>query len=253
VRKDTIFRHRGEHGLFYDVTLLGKGNGCWLDDCTYTDKFAAASFAECGAACASVPECQFWSFGEEAEQYKCWLRVSSLGEDSAVGALSGEKSCAPPEYPRCIEQGAILRAAGAFAIFIDATRYGKTRGCKDDDCEITDKFAVQHYDECARVCRKEAECEFWTHGTEEGVEKCWLRKGDGGKEYVSGYIAGSKYCGPVDGDEATIRMDQGNPECWVSGFSYELCCSQHYGDEGNEICWDGFFTFSHCCKAPAAS
>ena len=25
------------------------------------------------------------------------------------------------------------------------------------------------------------------------VEKCWLRKGDGGKEYVSGYIAGSKY------------------------------------------------------------
>jgi hypothetical protein len=248
--KDVILRHNGEHALFADLALYGKSYGCFLDDCTYSDKFVAVSDMECAALCAQLPECNFWSTGEEEGEQKCWLRESDGGKEALAGALSGTKACAPPEYPDCVEKDFILRGAGMYAVFVDATRFQKTSGCFNDDCTSTDKFTVESQEECSRVCATVDECTFWTHGTEDGVQKCWLRNGDGGKEASAGFVAGSKFCAPPDAAQAAVPVEQGNPACWVGGFSYELCCSGHYGQGGNAVCWDGTFTYDKCCFRP---
>jgi len=43
----------------------------------------------------------------------------------------------------------------------------------------------------------------------------------------------------------------GNPECWHSGFTWEICCSPELGPAGNEHCWDAIYTFHHCCVGGA--
>ena len=63
-------------------------------------------------------------------------------------------------------------------------------------------------------------------------------------------LLAGKYCAPIVTESRPPSMDQGNPECWVAGFSYELCCSSHYGEKGNDVCWDGLFDFDRCCHAP---
>ena len=39
----------------------------------------------------------------------------------------------------------------------------------------------------------------------------------------------------------------GNPDCWSSGFNYEVCCAALFGPTGNTECWDTVFTYEHCC------
>lgn len=253
IEKDVILRHNGEHALFTDLAAHGKSYGCFLDDCTYSDKFVAVSDAECAALCSQIPECKFWSFGEEEGETKCWLRASDAGKEALTGAISGNKECAPPEYPDCIDGDTILRGAGMYAVFIDATRFGKSTGCFNEDCVSTDKFASESADECARTCMAVEECTFWTYGDEDGVNKCWVRNGDGGREAKAGFKAGSKFCAPQDAVAMALAQqadETGNPACWVGGFSYELCCSGHYGPGGNAVCWDGSFTYEKCCFKP---
>jgi len=254
VEKDVILRHNGEHALFTDLASYGKSYGCFLDDCTYSDKFVAVSDAECATLCAQIEECKHWTFGEEEGETKCWLRVSNGGRETLVGAVAGSAECAPPEYPDCVDKDIILRGAGMYAVFIDATRFGKTTGCFNDDCISTDKFASDSMDDCAKTCMAVEECTHWTFGDEDGTTKCWIRNGDGGRETKAGFKAGSKFCAPPDAGSMglNVQNDQvGNAACWVGGFSYELCCSGHYGPGGNAVCWDGTFTYEKCCFKPS--
>lgn len=38
---------------------------------------------------------------------------------------------------------------------------------------------------------------------------------------------------------------QGNQECWVGGYSFEVCCFPV--GTGNPECWDAVYTYAHCC------
>ena len=42
-------------------------------------------------------------------------------------------------------------------------------------------------------------------------------------------------------------VSNGNPNCWIQGFNYELCCDPSYGVGGNPQCWDSFHNYEHCC------
>ena len=76
VEKDVILRHNGEHALFTDLASYGKSYGCFLDDCTYSDKFVAVSDAECASLCSQIEECKHWTFGEEEGETK-YERISA--------------------------------------------------------------------------------------------------------------------------------------------------------------------------------
>lgn len=39
--------------------------------------------------------------------------------------------------------------------------------------------------------------------------------------------------------------------CWIEGFSSELCCDPKYGPTGNEECWDDVFQYDPCCTSPS--
>eukprot|EP00931_Biecheleriopsis_adriatica_P078523 TRINITY_DN51982_c0_g1_i1.p1 TRINITY_DN51982_c0_g1~~TRINITY_DN51982_c0_g1_i1.p1 ORF type:complete len:183 (-),score=37.51 TRINITY_DN51982_c0_g1_i1:76-603(-) len=46
---------------------------------------------------------------------------------------------------------------------------------------------------------------------------------------------------------------QGDPSCWVEGFSWDVCCHPGRGPRGNAVCWDGTFTFERCCGGATSS
>ena len=110
VEEDVVIRHGG-HALFFDATLYGSPamQGCYLQDCTYTDKFPCPSPAVCGYVCSKVNECSWWSYGEEEGEKKCWLRTHDGGRERSGAHVSGHKSCgaaAPTSTPnRCWSEG----------------------------------------------------------------------------------------------------------------------------------------------------
>jgi len=78
------------------VAGYGAAAGCFIDDCINTDKFAVSTLENCISVCNSVPECNYWVFGEEEGMQKCWLRVADDGREAGEGWTSGSKSCQPP-------------------------------------------------------------------------------------------------------------------------------------------------------------
>mmetsp|Transcript_71480 Transcript_71480/g.221851 ORF Transcript_71480/g.221851 Transcript_71480/m.221851 type:complete len:256 (-) Transcript_71480:499-1266(-) len=53
----------------------------------------------------------------------------------------------------------------------------------------------------------------------------------------------------VSFSQAVKEAGGGNPECWKSGFSYELCCKT--GEHGkNNNCWNIHFNYDLCCFDP---
>ncbi|CAD7970115.1 unnamed protein product [Amoebophrya sp. A120] len=106
LEKDVVIRNAGR-ALFLNMGAFGAIEGCYNDDCTMTDKFAAPDFETCINMCYTIPECTWWSFGTEKSDNmtKCWIRVADdgreeLGEGS--GFVSGAKVCLPEtvkEYP----------------------------------------------------------------------------------------------------------------------------------------------------------
>lgn len=52
-------------------------------------------------------------------------------------------------------------------------------------------------------------------------------------------------CEVREGDEAVSA--RGNPECWITGYTYEMCCDLALGPQGNGNCWDSVFTYDSCC------
>mmetsp|Transcript_30921 Transcript_30921/g.75321 ORF Transcript_30921/g.75321 Transcript_30921/m.75321 type:complete len:287 (-) Transcript_30921:73-933(-) len=257
--KDVILRGRGEYALFTDVTVHGGTAGCFIDNCETSDKFYADSAAQCGAACAKIPECQHWTYGMEDGGNKCWLRTSDAGKEENPGYIAATRQCAPPEWPACVEKDVIFRGVGQFAVFADVTPYGKTGGCFSDDCTNTDKFNSPSMDDCAFTCHKVEGCTHWTFGDDGESTKCWLRSGDGGKEAKAGSVGAVAACMPLEGfapgavAAAPKRLAEapGNTGCWGGGYTFELCCAESFGDVGNPRCWDGQqFSFANCCIPP---
>eukprot|EP00392_Amoebophrya_sp_AT5.2_P003130 g3135.t1 len=75
---------------------FGATTGCSNDDCTMTDKFAASTHDHCVNMCYSIPECSWWSWGQEDGVKKCWIRVADDGrETGAAGWITGAKVCLP--------------------------------------------------------------------------------------------------------------------------------------------------------------
>merc|ERR1711918_12631 len=90
-------------------------------------------------------------------------------------------SVAAAEWPACIEQNTVIRNAGK-ALFENIAGYGAAAGCFIDDCQNTDKFAVSTIENCITVCNSIPECNHWVFGEEEGMQKCWMRVADDGRE-----------------------------------------------------------------------
>ncbi|CAK0816244.1 unnamed protein product [Prorocentrum cordatum] len=64
-----------------------------------------------------------------------------------------------------------------------------------------------------------------------------------------GYSTGDDMKFPWDGPHNPHR----NP-CWLSGFSFELCCRNHEGrviPPGNLQCWEGKYSWTVCCEGEA--
>jgi len=98
-------------------------------------------------------------------------------------------------YPQCVEQKIVFRHAGAHAIFVDLSQYG-TAGCWQSDCKNTDKFNAEDPSICGRICAQVEECTHWSFGEQDGANKCFLRKSDGGREEADGWLSGQKACAP---------------------------------------------------------
>jgi hypothetical protein len=213
---DTILRGAGKYALFTDLTAVGKTKGCFQQKCQASDKYKASSAAECAMSCTKVDGCKFWSFGEESSEKKCWVRTGDGGREALASTVSGAVDCVPPEWPGCQEPNTILRGSknGNWALHSDVTVHGKTSGCFENNCKATDKFDCATIEECATTCYQVPECTHYSFGNEAGVKKCWLRKGDGGKEPDSeGRTSASRHCAPEDAfatsDVAGLNSFQG--------------------------------------------
>ena len=162
-------------------------------------------------------------------------------------------AAAQMSWPDCIEKDTVIRNAGK-ALFFDATGYGSDPidGCYQSDCSFTDKFLVDQEVKCARVCAQLPDCQWWSFGTEDGLEKCWLRTADDGREVNNKiFMSGSRLCALL-APEPKSKWTQGDNECWGAGFTEDMCCDQRYGAKGNPSCWDAAHTFEMCCLGQPA-
>mmetsp|Transcript_12779 Transcript_12779/g.29998 ORF Transcript_12779/g.29998 Transcript_12779/m.29998 type:complete len:177 (+) Transcript_12779:86-616(+) len=93
--KNTVIRNAGK-ALFTNLQGYGAVIGCFLDDCMSSDKFVASEMESCAKVCYSIPECQWWVWGTEEGEQKCWFRTADDGREAGEGWISGSKGCHPP-------------------------------------------------------------------------------------------------------------------------------------------------------------
>jgi len=93
--KNTVIRNAGQ-ALFTNLQGYGATIGCFLDDCMSSDKFVASEIESCAKVCFSLPECEYWIWGNEEGEQKCWFRTGDDGREAGEGWVSGRKSCHPP-------------------------------------------------------------------------------------------------------------------------------------------------------------
>ncbi|CAE7685021.1 Tbc1d10b [Symbiodinium sp. CCMP2592] len=110
-------------------------------------------------------------------------------------------SAAAVGYPGCTQPSVVLRHAGAHAIFADVSVFGAA-GCWQNDCKNSDKFIADSPVLCARTCSELGDCTHWTFGEQDGAQKCFFRKSDGGREVLEGWSSGTKACAPPSLPEA---------------------------------------------------
>lgn len=115
VQPSVVLRHAGAHAIFADVSTHGAA-GCWQNDCKNSDKFIADTAALCARTCAELPECTYWTFGEQDGAKKCFFRKSDGGRETLEGWLAGSKGCAPsaiPEAFQALKTGELLTRCDA--------------------------------------------------------------------------------------------------------------------------------------------
>eukprot|EP00747_Dinoflagellata_sp_TGD_P167854 gnl/TRDRNA2_/TRDRNA2_193076_c0_seq1.p1 gnl/TRDRNA2_/TRDRNA2_193076_c0~~gnl/TRDRNA2_/TRDRNA2_193076_c0_seq1.p1 ORF type:complete len:188 (+),score=31.22 gnl/TRDRNA2_/TRDRNA2_193076_c0_seq1:52-615(+) len=94
--QDVAIRNAGQ-GLFANLQGFGATSGCFKDDCWHTDKFTASAIESCPKVCISLPRCEFWVWGKEGDENKCWFRTGDAGREAAEGWISGSRACKPPD------------------------------------------------------------------------------------------------------------------------------------------------------------
>merc|ERR1711982_41173 len=80
--QNTVIRNAGQ-ALFTNLQGYGATIGCFLDDCMSSDKFVASEIESCAKVCLSLPECQWWVWGTEEGEQKCWFRTGDEGRGQA--------------------------------------------------------------------------------------------------------------------------------------------------------------------------
>merc|ERR1739849_26766 len=93
--QNTVIRNAGQ-ALFTNLQGYGATIGCFLDDCMSSDKFVASEIESCAKVCFSLAECQWWVWGTEEGEQKCWFRTGDSGREAGDGWVSGAKDCHPP-------------------------------------------------------------------------------------------------------------------------------------------------------------
>jgi len=93
--QNTVIRNAGQ-ALFTNLQAYGATIGCFLDDCMSSDKFVAGEIESCTKVCHTLPECEFWVWGTEEGEQKCWFRTGDAGREAGDGWTSGRKACVPP-------------------------------------------------------------------------------------------------------------------------------------------------------------
>mmetsp|Transcript_118356 Transcript_118356/g.264588 ORF Transcript_118356/g.264588 Transcript_118356/m.264588 type:complete len:143 (+) Transcript_118356:50-478(+) len=128
----------------------------------------------------------------------CLSLVSWL--PALMSLAKGPAAAGASSWPECQQAGTVIRMAGQ-PCFDDLSDLGAEKGCFEDDCSSTDKFAAETTESCAKVCNSVELCRFWTHGEQDGMKKCFLRVGDAGRESLEGWTSGEKACAPPRPDE----------------------------------------------------
>merc|ERR1712217_412102 len=88
--QNTVIRNAGR-ALFTNLQGFGATVGCFQDDCQNTDMFVTSSINSCTKVCLSLPECEFWVWGSEEGEQKCWFRLGDDGREVGEGWVSGAK------------------------------------------------------------------------------------------------------------------------------------------------------------------
>ncbi|CAJ1454494.1 unnamed protein product [Effrenium voratum] len=83
-------------GVFVNLAAFGITDGCFRDDCGYTDHFASGSPATCARTCASIRACRWWSFWTSRTGGTCWLRRHDQQRDTMVESMTASSECVPP-------------------------------------------------------------------------------------------------------------------------------------------------------------
>lgn len=137
VEQGTVYRHAGAHAIFVDMSSYGSA-GCWQNDCKNTDKFNADDMGICARSCSQIEECTHWSFGEQEDAKKCFLRKADGGREGSDGWTSGPKACAPP----ALNDAHLALVASDLLKACDA---GKSDACPDMARAVTTwRFAIRH-------------------------------------------------------------------------------------------------------------
>merc|ERR1719378_1361638 len=93
--KNTVIRNAGK-ALMANLQGFGATIGCFQDDCQASDKFVVSAMEACPKVCLSLPECEWWVYGTEEGETKCWFRTADDGREAGEGWISGRRSCNPP-------------------------------------------------------------------------------------------------------------------------------------------------------------
>lgn len=137
VEHNSVFRHAGAHAIFVDLSSFGS-TGCWQNDCKNTDKFNSEAMGICARTCAQIDDCTHWSYGEQEDAKKCFLRKSDGGREILEGWTSAAKACAPPPLPDAF----VALTAGKL---LEPCDPGKSDACPDMARAVsTWRFAIKH-------------------------------------------------------------------------------------------------------------
>eukprot|EP00438_Fugacium_kawagutii_P010114 Skav203905 [mRNA] locus=scaffold1649:319635:322671:- [translate_table: standard] len=86
-------------GVFVNLAPFGVTDGCFREDCTYTDHFSSGSPAICARTCASIRACRWWSFWTSRTGGTCWLRRHDQQRDTMLEAMTASRDCVPTFAP----------------------------------------------------------------------------------------------------------------------------------------------------------
>ena len=86
-------------GVFVNLAALGISDGCFREDCTYTDHFSSGSPATCARMCASIRACRWWSFWTSRTGGTCWLRRHDQQRDTMMESMTASRECLPSFAP----------------------------------------------------------------------------------------------------------------------------------------------------------